>query len=812
MKIVIHGTCGGYEILTPEKIEMLDARPDSNKIKAIGQQAYSINFKDNNIIYSKYKIIRDELADKRTGNIAFSIILSNTKKLSGENIIKLLDQLTEIFSSRHIIYNNLNSFREDWSFVNNLTKEYEILLEKNIPPVNIEKYQGGKEDSAFIYYSDTTKLQEYFNYPYLEEYCKYKQIFFVEECLSGKDESPLNALRHNPNADLTGEIKVENRRYTLKNFSGNGNNGIKIEIWLIDNNKVCENNDKIFKYDNIRLKYSKSKYFKDIDIKGKIEDIDISKYLKIQGEDIFVEKNVALEIVEKIITLLVVDPKGKKVENAEISCKKENSYEPKTARNNEIKFEGDEINERWVISAKKDDLIALPILFNPEDFSTIEINLLEQKILSFNFIDENKNTVKYFKITIQHASKEIKIENNKIIFFGNTIEKQWNVVVKSDDFEEKSFPITPRAQSGNTIPIPLIKRKIPPINEPSRKPKIIIEDKKGKNTFKGKPIELDKKGNPPIKCDTKFGYKFKSWNTKKEGNVIISHEAIFTELWFLKIPKFVWILLPVIGVIFIISYLLMTGENKDLSAITTKISEYVEGTELNKDTLESYKKQYCNVAEKSLWQTILPFGSDNDSETINKLSSKIDSAIALRVAISAGKIDDLKNIGYYDKQQPFKEAISSVNDKYKKQITDSLIARKAEQLKLDEIVKIINKIQSGNSENPKDENGSEEASKSGTNLNNNHDNNNTIPNTVDIKPGKETQESKLSIEFWALVKGGNNQKVSYDAILNKYKNINDPIITYLKIICKDSENFRKFINIEKMDRENANSLNDINLD
>jgi serine/threonine protein kinase len=111
-----------------------------------------------------------------------------------------------------------------------------------------------------------------------------------------------------------------------------------------------------------------------------------------------------------------------------------------------------------------------------------------------------------------------------------------------------------------------------------------------------------------------------------------------------------------------------------------------------------------------------------------------------------------------------------------------------------------------------DENGSEEASKSGTNLNNNNDNNNTIPNNVDVKSGKGTQESKLNLEFWALVKGGNSKKDSYRAILEKYKNINSPIITYLKDICKNSDNFKKFTDIDVIVRQTANSLNDIKLE
>ncbi|MBK8808310.1 MAG: hypothetical protein IPO21_17470 [Bacteroidales bacterium] len=74
---------------TTEKEKMFDARPDSNKVGSIGQQAYSINHNDNSIVFSKYKIIRDVVGDKRTGNVAFSIVIQILKAIRHRHFINI---------------------------------------------------------------------------------------------------------------------------------------------------------------------------------------------------------------------------------------------------------------------------------------------------------------------------------------------------------------------------------------------------------------------------------------------------------------------------------------------------------------------------------------------------------------------------------------------------------------------------------------------------------------------------------------------------------------------------------------------------
>jgi hypothetical protein len=207
MKTVIHGTINGYRIITPDQnvAGLLDARPDSHKVAAIGQQAYSVNFSGGKIIFSKYKIIRDAVKHMNMGNIAISIIIQNNKKLAGENVKAMLDEIAESFTKKYVKGNNLGSIDEleSWDFVTEIEKRYRPKLGDN--PETIPNIKRGPRNAAFAYYSSEEELQKYLDAPYRNEYVEYEQIFFIDNELEGKPSSPLNALR-NSGDNLTGEI------------------------------------------------------------------------------------------------------------------------------------------------------------------------------------------------------------------------------------------------------------------------------------------------------------------------------------------------------------------------------------------------------------------------------------------------------------------------------------------------------------------------------------------------------------------------------------------------------------------------------
>ena len=207
MKIVIHGTYGGYKTITPEKAAgLFDVRPDPCKEKAVGQEAYSIHFNDGDVIFSKYRIIRDGIGDLRTGNVAYSVIIPDGEKLAGLSVKELLDELEKSFFSKNNIKDDyiLGNVSNNWTFVADIKNIYEPQLEDK-PKLYC---QQGERDAAFIYYSSDIDLKKYLDAPARQGYYEYKQIFFVQEELKDKPENPLNALGHTEK-DLTSEISPE---------------------------------------------------------------------------------------------------------------------------------------------------------------------------------------------------------------------------------------------------------------------------------------------------------------------------------------------------------------------------------------------------------------------------------------------------------------------------------------------------------------------------------------------------------------------------------------------------------------------------
>jgi len=207
MDIVVHGTKRGCKIFTPKKLPgLLNVTPDNSKAAAMGQQAYDIRFTADYAIFSKYKIIRDVRDNKRTGFVAFSLFLTNSEKLSGADIMTLLNQVSDEYCKRYVVDNNLDDVIEKWDFLERILGEYKTKL-RTISFDNANALQSGSKDAAFIYFKDTDELQHYFDAPFQAEYGDYRQIFFVAEELRNKPQNPLNALRHS-DCDLTGKIDL----------------------------------------------------------------------------------------------------------------------------------------------------------------------------------------------------------------------------------------------------------------------------------------------------------------------------------------------------------------------------------------------------------------------------------------------------------------------------------------------------------------------------------------------------------------------------------------------------------------------------
>lgn len=713
MQIVIHGTKGGYHRFTLQKISgLIDARPDFNKVAAIGQHAYSINYNgDSDVIFSKYRIIRDVTGEKRTGNIAFSVIFSNREKLSGTDAKNLLDKLANEYGSKYIPEgDNLENVHEDWSFINVLLGQYENRLGHN-QASDYENFQQGPGEAAFIYYPTDEKLYEFFDSPYLEEFKPFRQIFFVKSNLEGKPENPLNALRHDPANNLTDMVDIENIPYRLKEFHGSGKNGVTIEIW--GNDKKRHNKDIIRKKDTIRIKYSKNKYYKEIKEIGKLLDENIRKYFIIDENKLYVINDVSLDPETQNINFILKDIKGNQIFGVDIECERSYSKERKNVIGNLVIFEAEEMKEIWKVSAHKDNFYGETDFIPEKQNGDVIITLKEIRKVRFCVLD-NKDGCIIYDYYLQIKNKRIRPNATEIEFIDDEINKTWSITISHSKYEAESFNYCPDTDE-NPKYINLRNREVygnlnqSMSNRIENRFYLKIDEQRGKRSHKGEPIDDYVLNLPAFKCDPKFGYKFLNWEirTVPYEDYKNYYEAQFKELWWHKIPWLVWILLGVfvliIAIVIIIISLSSYKSEKD-DDLPNNINSYVDGIELNEISLKYYKTKYCTEAilsspdkEKGLWQIIFPFGSKNEDNTKAQqkpdFCQKIDDAIEIRKAINNGKIDMLSNMQYSENQEKFNNAVNSIDDRFKQKIGQIMFIDTVSKMDLNQIATYIVNLQ-----------------------------------------------------------------------------------------------------------------------
>jgi len=595
MKIIIHGTKGGHHTFTDEKVEMIDARPDSSKVAAIGQQAYSINFNDGDVVFSKYKIVRDVAGEKRTGHIAFSVIIPNEKKLSGVNVKLLLDELAEDYCNKYVENNNLDNVREDWQFVEEINAKF-IKEVKNLLYDN-ENFQQGTEEAAYIYYSSDEELQNYFDYPYDDKYKRFKQIFFVNEIFESKPENPLNALRHNPSSNLTKRIDVQNLKFTL--FFDETN--IKVQEGDIN----CRNNSKVHKKSIFKICYSEP-HRESREISGTLEDI--RSYIDLdQDKRIIKIKNQKLTPIKYTFNFIMTDQNSNPISDAKVVGK---YLDQEVELPNPFSVTYEESKE-YIVYAKKDDpnLISeetpLKKCFTyGEPPTPIEVKLfLKKRPKEIGIIVQDKESKEYIsEFTVRNEKhQEIEVSNNKIKISGYEIDKNIAILVECPGYELSKRQFIPEKEESITV---------------------MLEKKAAK---------------------------------KKKG---LDKHLIF---------------LPVFGVILVVIIIMCvihfydTKKYQDLD----KRKEHLDGITINSNYLNRLQEMRVTLCpEQGISDSAFKIitGKSKNSSLLY-ICSKID----ICDYIKRGNIDSLQQIKTYStKQKEFKEAIESIKDEYKSQISASL--------------------------------------------------------------------------------------------------------------------------------------------
>jgi len=488
MDIVVHGTKGGRQIFTQNKLGgLLDVNSDASKASALGHEAFAIRFIENSIIFSKYKIIRDVRGDKRTGFLGFSLFLNNNERLTGSELISVLNKVSAEYCNTYIPENdnNLKSVKEDWFFLECILNEYKGRL-REVDSDDIKKLVSGTKDDAYIYFKNDEELEKYLDSPYNSHYSPYRQVLFIQEKLRDKPENPLNALRHsvNPNDNLTEKIDLNEITYSLRDYIGQAIDGTKIEI-KVKGQLLYNKNDKITNKDIISIRYYK-KHYEEIRVpEGKLNDEWIKKYLTVDqvNRKIDVVKNNSLTPFKKTINFKVKDWQEKDIFNdTTIICHDANGNSHPLISNQAI-FVGEQIAKTWYISANYNRFSSdkKPINFEydcPGENGSIDIFLTNHKLEEnqIKVIDENGD------IFLKKFSLSKKEFNKKEIPLTNKI------TLSSDGYESQTFPYCP-ATSSYPEPIKLKRNNWTKFN--STRENLGAQDENIPTSNKNEPKRID---------------------------------------------------------------------------------------------------------------------------------------------------------------------------------------------------------------------------------------------------------------------------------------------------------------------------------
>jgi hypothetical protein len=741
------------------------------------------------------------------GYVAFSVFVPNDRKLAGSDTQRLLDDLAGTYCQNYVVDGNLGICRENWTLFAGIVEEYDKLL---VPADSEEDYRQGSAKAAFAYYSSPDELQRYFNVPYQQEYKDFKQILLIENGLPGL----LGLLQHDPKADLTGEIKLDNPRYKLKDFRSNGKNGIDIKLWA--NGKELSNGDVIKHKDTIRIIYSKDCYAS-IDETGKITDSNIAQYLFVADENkITVKNDVALQPEIGQISLKLKDIEDNSVSDAEIICKHNFSAATKTVADNTLCFEGEELKGSWKVFAKKDALKSKPVDFVPNDYienksepADLTLALQEYKKVTFHVIGEERK----LGFSVQNESGE---SYGKFIeFYGDDIHKSWILTIRPEHpkYEDETFSYCP-AKDENPKSVEL-RRRLHTVGgnnngKEEKKYYLKIDETKAYRTWQGQPIKDEYTyGDPNFGCDPHSGYEFCGWefHPKQLHGYDGYHEAVVKKLrGRRKIGKILFIVGLVIPVLIVAIVLIAKPDSgkkqrlideQQFLQVSLRIDMILREHGKNLDSLQLYKdswnKQKPKIKEKSTFLSLLGIGKPalDSAEYIKweKTEMKIE-----KVIIEAEK--ERRNL----EEKAAEEQKKKEEEEEQKKKEEQQRRKEAERKRKEEEEAEKRKNQTTEESWIRTDQGQEAG---------------TSAYGQTGMPSGGFSPDTLEKEFWNLVNTRLKlpQMQDYKDLLQKYKgkNKNHDIIKYLDKICANSKAFDKFLNIPKQTRRNAKTLSAIDI-
>lgn len=440
MKIIIHGTYGGYKILTPEHTVIVnDVRSESANYCA-GVSFYSVAFNGKVVEYTKFVCIRDLNRSNAAGNIAITISCQDGERISGRDTLDILDELTNEFCQKYVHNSYFDVIPESWDFIN----KYQ---QKSVFKTRINQLSTHTDAKicAFCYYSGKEELSRLLDYPDKANYSSYKQVFLVDKSLKGSVNNPVtNYLgRIDSDADLT-------NRYLLKYVESDS------RITVTQNGKTRENHTEIPIDGAITIEYFKE-YHKKVDVTINLNNTaEYAQYVTVDdAQQSVVVNSITLEPDIRPIEIVVINEQYIKVPGeSSVDCTNDLGVKkyPKLG-GSIIEFVGEEIGKNWVVSATSSDkkesgrrLLVPGRLMKPQ----LELMVSEPKSVRLEAHCGEDNILSVTEFVAHSPNFAVKTPNDhkELVFYGDEKFATWEVEASSRICVTKKLQLVPKSQDS----------------------------------------------------------------------------------------------------------------------------------------------------------------------------------------------------------------------------------------------------------------------------------------------------------------------------------------------------------------------------
>lgn len=455
MKIFVQGRKDGYRVLYPplptpreffrfgKDIQSINAR---NEQILYGKCIYSIAFEQGGRIYSKYVVGYDVLR-ANIGNLSFSVFVPDDRYMDGASLVELLDLLSSTYFQRYAPDYFISGNSENWSELATLANQFDGKMVP-IDRLDVQQLSRGEKEAGFIYYTTGEQLVSYLENPYQKEYAQYSQIFLVDSRFKGKPENPLCVLRYCPEADLSGRIDLDNRRYRM--ILDSSSLATVKRVRSDGSMTYLRNNDHFREKEKIHIEWSKAHHHS-FDRMGSIESL--KDYLEINEVNKTVRVlPVDLKIVSKdLLPQFIL--RGSPIDMEHFHCSNDDGDEISLI-DGKLHFEGAQLNQYWLIHASKGECITADISVLPATTSgeILSIQAKERREILFIFIDKETGE-RVCSVEISYTDSDgirKSSTGGKLVFKNEELDRDYSIqFYKKHYITDSPCSLNPRTSQGS---------------------------------------------------------------------------------------------------------------------------------------------------------------------------------------------------------------------------------------------------------------------------------------------------------------------------------------------------------------------------